>query len=179
MEPLRPPERCFPLLNDPSDDQEYADRLRIDEEENQRMLDTPDNEWKDYDRAVLDAKLDECPSPKHKKYPFWTPEYEARRRASRPLISPPTTPRITAKRKRESTAQSTKPTKWQKPQMTPSEICKAKRRAPRRPRTRSMGVEEVVLHPQKRGKVMKWLYKGKYAVMSYERYLKDYVSRVP
>lgn len=135
------------------------------------------------DIVALDAKLDRCPSPRHKDFTYWTPEYETRRRGKRFLLSPPPTPPhpvstrpIQTKQKRDPGRQILTSQKYQESQFKPQGVRKAKRVAPRRPRTRSMKPEHVALHPSERGNVMRWSYRGECAILSYAQYWNDYVS---
>ncbi|KAL8784031.1 MAG: hypothetical protein Q9213_004220 [Squamulea squamosa] len=50
-----------------------------------------DNET-EYDVEEAEAWMNNVPSPKHRQWSYWTPEYEARRQARKRLWSPPYTP---------------------------------------------------------------------------------------
>lgn len=174
------------LIDRPLWDPVYVARLRMLDEEEKYFLSLRRKDYSEFSQDVIDAKLDSIPSPRHKIKPYWTPEYEARRRVKHPLISPPATPEYEPEpvrpKKRQRDDDELRENTWkrrkqeQATELTPAEIRKAKRKAPRRPRTRSMGTEHVALHPLKRGKVMLWFYCGKYAVMSYAQHWNDYVS---
>lgn len=46
----------------------------------------------EYDVQEAEDIMDNVPSPTHRQYSYWNPEYEARRQARKPFQSPPLTP---------------------------------------------------------------------------------------
>lgn len=46
----------------------------------------------EYDVQEAEDIMNKVPSPTHRQYTFWSPEYEARRQARKPFRSPPLTP---------------------------------------------------------------------------------------
>ena len=90
-----------------------------------------------------------------------------------PLSPPPTPPQCPKKIKRKNPDRVQKP---QKPALTSKEIRRLKRKAPRRPRTRSMSLEPLALHSRKGYVIVKQFF-GDYVARSYNDYWENYVSR--
>ena len=168
----------FPEFNPQTPSPPPARKLRTLEEitreyDERREREALSENETEFDPEELEAAMDECPSPDYKTMSCYTPEYLARRRARKPLMSPPPTPpHVKARRKRDSSHRVQKP---QKTPPTPQEIRRAKRMAPRCPRTRSKNAESISLH-HTRGKVLVQLMPWKFIVVSYDEYLREHVS---
>lgn len=117
--------------------------------------------------------MDTCPSPKQRTCAAWTPGYQARRDARKRPLSPPRTPPHLRASKLYTHRD---PTLTSQPGI--SKVQKSKpnpRVAPRRPLTRTFGTPAISLHHRK-GYVKYWHLRCQYVVISYEQYVKDYVS---
>ena len=154
-----------------------------------RQIDELDSEsetvmdWEEFDRN--EQEMDTCPSPTQRNHPAWTEEYqrdrklrkyEERREQRKRLLSPPRTPPHLKgpglyRQQYASLA----------PNSESFRITKGKRgnrKAARRPLTRSSGTPNISLDHRK-GYVKFWNTPTMYVVISYEEYLRDYVSLVP
>ena len=157
---------------------------RLDYDECDRQLDEVASEttmdWEEFDRN--EQEMDACPSPTQRNHPAWTEEYqrdrrirkyEERREQRKRLLSPPRTPpHLRGPRLYQQQHAS------QGPNRGSFRITKGKRdnrKAPRRPITRSSGTPSISLHHRK-GYVKFWFTRTMYVVISYEKYLRDYVS---
>ena len=157
---------------------------RLDYDECDRQLDEVASEtemdWEEFERN--EQEMDACPSPTQRNHPAWTEEYqrdrtirkyEERRKQRKRLLSPPRTPphlRGPGLYQQQHASQG--------PNRESSRITKGKRdnrKAPRRPITRSCGTPSISLHHRK-GYVKFWHTRTMYVVISYEQYLRDYVS---
>lgn len=159
-------------------DQVECDR-QIDElvSETETVMD-----WEEFDRN--EQEMDTCPSPTQRSHPAWTETYQIqrqlrkcdeRREQLKRFLSPPRTPpHLKGSRLYEKQQAS------QGPNGGSSRITKGKRdnrKALRRPITRSSGISAISLHHRK-GYVKFWHSQAMYVVISYEKYLRDYVSSV-
>lgn len=137
----------------------------------------------------IEDYLDGCSSPDQRTSKYWSPAYQARREARKEVqqarrharrnlrrhaMSPPATPPHAQGLKQTTTANHAIP------MLDLSQKSKRKsvvRKAPRRPTTRSQGSDKVVLLPEK-GMVRCWVWwmRWSYVDMSYETYLRDFVS---
>ena len=159
---------------------------RLDYDECDRQLDEVASEtemdWEEFERN--EQEMDTCPSPTQRHHPAWTQtyqlerelrKYKERREQRKRLLSPPRTPphlRGPGLRKQQHASQG--------PNRGSSRITKGKRdnrKAPRRPITRSTATPDISLHDRK-GYVKFWHLPTQYVVISYEKYLRDYVSRI-
>lgn len=140
-----------------------------------------DRQWNDAgSETTMDWEEDEnymdrLPSPTQRSYAAWTPGYQARREASRRPLSPPSTPpHLKGPKLYQSQDNSLAP------HHGTSRIQKTKRNnqwGPRRPITRTYGTPAISLH-HRRGQVLFWHTQTQYVVVSYDKYLQDYVSPV-
>ena len=146
-------------------------------------------DWEEFERN--EQEMDACPSPTQRNHPAWTKDYQLRRelhkyevrreqrreqrKQRKRLLSPPRTP-----------PHLRGPGLYQQqhaglvPQGGSFRIKKGKRdnrKAPRRPITRSTPTPDISLHDRK-GYVKFWNTVTQYVVISYEKYLRDYVSLV-
>lgn len=146
----------------------------LDYDECDRQIDDAGSEttmdWEEDERY-----LDLCPSPTQRSCAAWTPEYQARRDARKRPLSPPRTPPY---------LRGPKLYKHQHASLAPhagsSRIEKTKRnnqRATRRPIIRTSGTPAISLH-HCRGQVLYWHTPTQYVVVSYKKYLRDYVGPV-
>ena len=137
-------------------------------------------DWEEFDRNI--QEMDACPSPTQRNHPAWTETYQIqrqlrkhdeRREQRKRFLSPPRTPphlRGPGLYQQQHASQGPNPGS--------SRITKSKRdnrKAPRRPITRSCGTPSISLHHRK-GYVKFWHTRTMYVVISYEQYLRDYVS---
>lgn len=158
----------------------------LDQVECNRQIDELDSEreteidWEEFEKN--EQEMDACPSPTQRNHPAWTEEYqrdrkirkyEERREQRKRILSPPRTP---------PHLRGPGLYKQQHASLVPNNgsfrITKGKRdnrKAPRRPITRSSGTPDISLHDRK-GYVKFWHTMTKYVVISYEQYLRDYVS---
>lgn len=158
----------------------------LDLHECNRQIDELDSEreteidWEEFEKN--EQEMDACPSPTQRNHPAWTEEYqrdrkirkyEERREQRKRLLSPPRTPpHLRGSGLYEQHHAS------QVPNSSSFRITKAKRdnrKAPRRPITRSYGTPSISLHDRK-GYVKFWHTQTMYVVISYKKYLRDYVS---
>ena len=168
----------------------------LDLHECNRQIDELDSEreteidWEEFEKN--EQEMDACPSPTQRNHPAWTEEYqrdrklrkyeeklrkyEERREQRKRLLSPPRTPphlRGSGLYEQQHTSQG--------PNGGSFRITKGKRnkwKGPRRPITRSTATPDISLHHRK-GYVKFWHLPTQYVVISYEKYLRDYVSLVP
>ena len=160
---------------------------RLDYDECDRQLDEVASEttmdWEEFDRN--EQEMDTCPSPTQRNHPAWTKDYQLRRELRKyderreqrkRLLSPPRTPphlRGPGLYEQQHASQG--------PNGGSFRITKGKRnkwKGPRRPITRSTATPGISLHDRK-GYVKFWHLPTQYVVISYEKYLRDYVSLVP
>ena len=148
---------------------------RLDFDECDRQLDEVASEttmdWEE-DEQYVDA----YPSPTERSHAAWTLEDQPRGETRKRPLSPPRTP---------PHLRGPGLYKQQHASLVPNgesfRIKKGKRdnrKAARRPITRSSGTPNISLHHRK-GYVKFWHIQTKYVVISYEKYLRDYVSLVP
>ena len=168
---------------------------RLDYNECNRQVDDlaseTDIDWEEFDKN--EREMDACPSPTQRDHPAWTKTYqleralrkhEARRqerklrreqrKRERPLSPPRTPPHLRGAGLYEQQHASLAP------QCESFRIKKSKRdnrKAPRRPITRSTATPDISLHDRK-GYVKYWHTRTMYVVISYEKYLRNYVSLV-
>ena len=168
---------------------------RLDYDECKRQIDDlaseTDIDWEEFDKN--EREMDACPSPTQRDHPAWTQTYqleriirknEARRqerklrreqrKRERPLSPPRTPPHLRGAGLYEQQHASLAP------QCESFRIKKSKRddrKAPRRPITRSTATPDISLHDRK-GYVKYWHTRTMYVVISYENYLRNYVSLV-
>ena len=171
-----------------------SERLDYDECNRQihDLASETDIDWEEFDKN--EREMDACPSPTQRDHPAWTEtyqleralrKYEARRqerklrreqrKRERPLSPPRTPPHLRGAGLYQQ--QHADPA----PQGGSSRIKKGKRdnrKAPRRPITRSTSTPDISLHDRK-GYVKFWNTATQYVVISYEKYLRDYVSLLP
>lgn len=160
---------------------------RLDLVECDRQLDDLVSEttmdWDEFDRN--EQEMDACPSPTQRNHPAWTEtyqiqrqlrKYDERREQRKRFLSPPRTPpHLRGSRLYEQQHPS------QRPDGGGFRITKGKRnkwKGPRRPITRSTATPDISLHDRK-GYVKFWHLPTQYVVISYEKYLRDYVSLLP
>ena len=169
---------------------------RLDYDECNRQIDDlaseTDIDWEEFDKN--EREMDACPSPTQRDHPAWTKTYqleralrkeEARRqertlrreqrKRERPLSPPRTPPHLRGAGLYEQQHASLAP------QGGSFRVKKGKpdnRKAPRRPITRSTATPNISLHDRK-GYVKYWQTVAEYVVISYDKYLRDYVSPVP
>lgn len=120
--------------------------------------------------------MDTCPSPNQRTCAAWTPEYQARRDARKRPLSPPRTPphlRASKLYKHRESALTVQPESSKVRKSRPNT-----RVAPRRPITRTRGTPAISLH-HRRGYIKYWNVPWQYVVISYEQYVKDFVSPIP
>ena len=137
-------------------------------------------DWEEIERN--EKEMDRCPSPTQRHHPAWTQtyqlqrelrKYKERREQRKRLLSPPRTPphlRGPGLYQQQHASQG--------PNCGSSRITKGKRdnrKAPRRPITRSSCTPSISLHHRK-GYVKFWHTRTMYVVISYQKYLRDYVS---
>lgn len=125
-------------------------------------------DWSEDDRY-----MDTLPSPKQRRYPAWCSSYQAKRDARKQPLSPPRTPphlRIARPYRDPSPELQSSIFRVQKSKANP-------RVALRRPVTRSGGTPAISLHDRK-GYIKLWNLPWQYVVISYEQYLRDFVSSV-
>ena len=169
---------------------------RLDYDECNRQIDDlaseTDIDWEEFEKN--EREMDTCPSPTQRDHPSWTEDYQLRRelhkdkvrreqrkllreqrKRQRPLSPPRTPPHLRGPGLYEQ----------EHPTLIPNgesfRVKKGKRdnrKAPRRPITRSTATPEISLHDRK-GYVKYWHTRTMYVVISYEKYLRDYVSLVP
>jgi len=147
---------------------------RVDYDECERQINDAVSETT-MDWEEDEQYMDTCPSPTQRSYAAWTPEYQARRDARKRPLSPPCTPPH-LKGPKLYKHQHASPA----PPLGSSRIQKTKRnnqRATRRPITRTSRTPAISLH-HRRGQVLYWHTLTQYVVVSYEQYLRDYVSLV-
>lgn len=157
---------------------------RLDYDECGRQIDDLASEttmdWEEFERN--EQEMDTCPSPTQRNHPAWTQTYQLqrelrksdeRRELRKRLLSPPRTP---------PHLRGARLYKQQHASLAPNNgsfrITKGKRdnrKAPRRPITRSTATPDISLHERK-GYVKYWHTMTTYVVISYEKYLRDYVS---
>ena len=161
----------------------------LDLHECNRQIDELDSEreteidWEEFEKN--EQEMDACPSPTQRNHPAWTEEYqrdrklrkyEERREQRKRLLSPPRTPphlRGSGLYDQQHASQG--------PNGGSFRITKGKRnkwKGPRRPITRSTATPSISLHDRK-GYVKFWHLPTQYVIISYEKYLRDYVSIVP
>ena len=167
---------------------------RLDYEECNRQINDlaseTDIDWEEFDKN--EREMDACPSPTQRDHPAWTETYQLeralrkyevrreqrreQRRQRKRFLSPPRTPphlRGPGLYNQQHASLA--------PNVESFRIKKGKRdnrKAPRRPITRSTATPDVSLH-DRRGYVKVWHTMTQYVVVSYEKYLRDYVSLVP
>ena len=126
-------------------------------------------DWEEEDRY-----MDTLPSPKQRSHPAWCSSYQAKRDARKQPLSPPhTPPHLSIPRPRRD------PTPELQSSIFKVLKCKANPRgAPRRPLTRSSCTPVISLHDRK-GYIKYWNVPWRYVIVSYEQYLRDFVSSVP
>ena len=156
----------------------------LDFDECDRQLDDLASEttmdWEEFDRN--EQEMDACPSPTQRNHPAWTKDYqigrelrkyEERREQRKRLFSPPRTPphlRGPGLYKQQHAGPV--------PNGGSFRITKNKRdkwKGPRPPIPRSTAIPNISLHDRK-GYVKFWHIPTQYVVVSYEKYLRDYVS---
>ncbi len=169
---------------------------RLDYDECARQIDDlaseTDIDWEEFEKK--EREMDTCPSPTQRDHPAWTEDYQLRRelhkddvrreqrkvrreqrKRQRPLSPPRTPPHLRGPGLYNQQHASLVPNGES------FRIKKGKRdnqQAARRPITRSSGTPNISLHHRK-GYVKFWHTRTKYVVISYEKYLRDYVSLVP
>ena len=167
---------------------------RLDYEECNRQINDlaseTDIDWEEFEKN--EREMDACPSPTQRDHPAWTETYqleralrkyevrreqrrEQRKQRKRFLSPPRTPPHLRGAGLYEQQHASLAP------QGGSSRVKKRKldnRKAPRRPITRSTATPNISLHDSK-GYVKFWNTVTQYVVISYEKYLRDYVSLLP
>ena len=169
---------------------------RLDYDECARQIDDlaseTDMDWEEFENN--EREMDTCPSPTQRDHPAWTEDYQLRRelhkderrreqrkvrreqrKRQRPLSPPRTPPHLRGAGLYNQQHASLVPNGES------FRIKKGKRdnrKAPRRPITRSTATPDISLH-DRRGYVKVWHTMTQYVVVSYEKYLRDYVSLVP
>ena len=151
---------------------------RLDFDECGRQLDEVASEttmdWEEFDRN--EQEMDTCPSPTQRNHPAWTKDYQIGRELRKRPLSPPRTPphlRGPGLYRQQHSGLA--------PNGGSYRITKGKRdyaKTPRRPITRSTATPKISLHDRK-GYVKFWHTMTQYVVISYEKYLRDYVSLGP
>ena len=150
---------------------------QIDELDSERETEI---DWEEFEKN--EQEMDTCPSPTQRSHPAWTKDYQLRRELrkyderrelQKRQLSPPRTP---------PHLRGPGLYKQQHASLVPNNgsfrISKSKRdnrKAPRRPITRSSGTPSISLHHRK-GYIRYWHTQTMYVVISYEKYLRDYVS---
>ncbi len=140
-----------------------------------------DRQWNDAgSETTMDWEEDEnymdrLPSPTQRSYAAWTPGYQARRDArKRPLSPPRTPPHLQGPKLYQHQYANSVP----HPGSSRIQKVKFKRQwPPRCPITRTHGTPAISLHHRK-GQVLYWHTHTQYVVISYEKYLLDYVGVV-
>lgn len=162
----------FPVSEESS--RAYAAAAHRRKEAEERILqEAADRSETEFNSDEMEEAMDDCPSPRHKSFCHWTPEYEARRQAKRRPPSPPPTPPHLKNRKTLTTANGIQ--KSRKGKLAGQRSKRPPRYPPRRPVTRSHGLALVSLHSRKGMLVTRLLAMDK-SVMSYEEYLRDWVK---
>lgn len=142
------------------------------EECNRQINEVASETTMDWEEAERDERyMDTCPSPTQRSHPAWTPRYQDARNARKRPLSPPSTPPPLRGSKQQHAGLEL--------YMGNSRIDKRiKRKATRCPTTRTYGVPAITLHHRK-GYIYFWHTSWEYVVISYEQYLRDYVSAIP
>ena len=167
---------------------------RLDYEECNRQINDlaseTDIDWEEFEKN--EREMDACPSPTQRDHPAWTEtyqleralrKYEVRREQRREqrkqrkrFLSPPRTPphlRGAGLYEQQQTSLAPQGGGFRVKKRKPND-----RKPPRRPITRSTATPDISLHDRK-GYVKYWHTQTMYVVVSYEKYLRDYVSLVP
>ncbi len=164
---------------------------RLDYDECNRQIDDlaseTDIDWEECDKN--EREMDACPSPTQRNHPAWNIDYQLRRDVHKYEVRREARRETRKQRKRFLSPPRTPPHLrgpglYQQqhaslvPQGGSSRIKKGKRdnrKAPRRPITRSTSTPDISLHDRK-GYVKFWNTVTQYVVISYDKYLRDYVS---
>ena len=169
---------------------------RLDYEECNRQINDlaseTDMDWEEFEKN--EREMDTCPSPTQRDHPAWTEDYQLRRelhkddirreqrkvrreqrKRQRPLSPPRTPPHLRGPGLYSQQHVSLVPNGES---FRIKKGTRDNRKAPRRPITRSTATPNISLHDRK-GYVKYWRTAAQYVVISYEKYLRDYVSLVP
>ena len=167
---------------------------RLDYEECNRQINDlaseTDIDWEEFDKN--EREMDACPSPTQRDHPAWTETYQLERALRKYEVRREQRREQRKQRKRFLSPPRTPPHlrgaglyEQQHASLIPNgesfRVRKGKRdnrKASRRPITRSSGTPDISLHDRK-GYVKFWHTWTKYVVISYEQYLRDYVSLLP
>ena len=167
---------------------------RLDYDECNRQIDDlaseTDIDWEEFEKN--EREMDTCPSPTQRNHPAWNEGYQLRRDVHKDEVRREARREARKQRKRFLSPPRTPPHlrgpglyNQQQASLVPNvesfRVKKGKRdnrKAARRPITRSSGTPNISLH-QRKGHVKFWHTQTKYVVISYEKYLRDYVSLVP
>ena len=169
-----------------------SERLDYDECNRQiyDLASETDIDWEEFDKN--EREMDACPSPTQRNHPAWNKDYQVRRNVHKYEVQREARREARKQRKRFLSPPRTPPHlrgpglyNQQQASLVPNgesfRVKKGKRdnrKAPRRPITRSTATPNISLHERK-GYVKYWQTVAQYVVISYEKYLRDYVSLVP
>ena len=133
-------------------------------------------------------RLDRYPSPEYRYDIWYTPEYDFRRRTQNHPLSPPASPpHIPQQNTRRKTANRIQKSQKPKPSAAvQKELQLQKKKAPRRPLTRSLdeGYFQEIELDSRPGKVKYWNVRDgstrgwSYWSLTYDEYLESWVSRL-